>query len=61
MRLILSGNTLRAGNIEIGSTVTTFGPNGEETVVERPSYLIKDDGTKVELTKEQAKQYGIGN
>jgi len=46
--------------IQVGSTVTTFGPNGEKTVVEKPSYLIKDDGTKVELTKEQAKQYGIG-
>ena len=47
--------------IQVGSTTTTFGPNGEETVTEKPSYLIQDDGTKVELTKEQAKQYGIGN
>jgi hypothetical protein len=60
MRLTLSGGILRAGNIEVGSTITTFGPDGEETTIEKPSYLIKDDGTKVELTKEQAKQYGIG-
>lgn len=46
--------------IQVGSTITTFGPSGEETVVEKPSYLIKDDGTKVELTKQQAKELGIG-
>jgi len=46
--------------IQVGSTTTTFGPNGEKTVTEKPSYLIQDDGSKVELTKEQAKKYGIG-
>lgn len=48
--------------IEVGSAVTTYGPNGEvESVKEQPSYLIKEDGTKKELTKEEAKAYGIGN
>ena len=47
--------------IQVGSTTTTFGPNGEVlSVNEKPSYLIKEDGTKVELTKEEAKKYGIG-
>lgn len=47
--------------IQVGSTVTTFGPNGEVTSTEeRPSYLIKEDGTKEALTKDQAKAYGIG-
>ena len=47
--------------IQVGSTTTTFGPNGEITSVkEKPSYLIKEGGTKIELTKEQAKEYGIG-
>jgi hypothetical protein len=48
--------------IQVGSTTTTFGPNGEVlSVTEKPSYLIKEDGTKVELSKEEAKKYGIGN
>jgi hypothetical protein len=47
--------------IEVGSTVTKFGENGEIiSVTEKPSFLIKDDGTKIELTKEEAKKYGIG-
>lgn len=47
--------------IQVGCTTTNYGPNGEVTgVTEKPSYLIKEDGTKVELTKEQAKAYGIG-
>lgn len=47
--------------IQVGSTVTTFGPNGEVAdVIKKPSYLINEDGTKTELTEEQAKEYGIG-
>lgn len=47
--------------IQVGSTTTTYGPNGEVTgTVEKPSYLVQEDGKKVELTKEQAKAYGIG-
>jgi len=49
------------GKIQVGSTTTTFGPNGEIiNVTKKPSYLIKDDGEKIELTEEQAKEYGIG-
>jgi hypothetical protein len=49
------------GKIQVGSTTTKYGPNGEVvSETESPSYLIKEDGTKVELTKEEAKQYGIG-
>lgn len=48
--------------IQVGSTTTTFGPNGEVTsVIKKPSFLINEDGTKTELTDEQAKEYGIGN
>ncbi len=47
--------------IQVGSTTTTFGKNGEViSVIKKPSYLIKDDGTKIELTDEEAKEYGIG-
>lgn len=47
--------------IQVGSTTTKFGPNGEVTSIERkPSYLIKEDGSKKELTKEEEKAYGIG-
>lgn len=47
--------------IEVGSTTTTFGPNGEVTsVTKKPSYLVNGDGTKQELTDEEAKGYGIG-
>lgn len=47
--------------IQVGSTATTFGPNGEVvSETKRPSYLINDDGTKRELTEEEAKAYGIG-
>lgn len=48
--------------IQVGSIITTYGTNGEVTsITEKPSYLIKDDGTKIELSKEEAKKYGIGN
>lgn len=47
--------------IEVGSTTTTFGLNGEVTsTTKKPSYLINDDGTKTELSDEEAKKYGIG-
>jgi len=47
--------------IQVGSTTTTFGTNGEVTsVIKKPSFLINEDGTKTELTDEQAKEYGIG-
>lgn len=47
--------------IQVGSTTTHYDSNGEViNQTERPSYLIEKDGTKVELTKEEAKKYGIG-
>lgn len=47
--------------IQVGSITTTYGPNGEITsITEKPSYLINNDGTKTELTKDEAKKYGIG-
>jgi hypothetical protein len=49
------------GQIEVGSTLTTYGPDGEiKSITKKPSYLILEDGTKKELTEEEAKAYGIG-
>jgi hypothetical protein len=48
--------------IEVGSKTTTFNKQGEvENIIEKPSYLILDDGRKIELTKKQAQELGIGN
>lgn len=47
--------------IQVGSTTTTYGSNGEILdVIKKPSYLIQEDGTKIELSEEQAKKFGIG-
>jgi hypothetical protein len=47
--------------IQVGSTITEYGSNGEvASVLEKPSYLIQEDGTKVALTNEEAKKHGIG-
>lgn len=47
--------------IQVGSTMTTFDKDGNVTSqTEKPSYLVKEDGSKQELSKEEAKVYGIG-
>lgn len=47
--------------IQVGSTTTYYGTKGEVLLeTEQPSYLIREDGTKVALTPEEAKAYGIG-
>lgn len=48
--------------IQVGSITTTFDKDGNvKSVVKKPSYLILEDGTKVELSEEEAKKHGIGN